>query len=855
MTGERWRQVKSVLDRVLDLPPGERAAFLDQACGGDDGLRREVEVLLRHEEDPEFLAAPAFDLHAVGGRRDDGDAGDAGGRRVGAYRLLRELGRGGMGTVYLAERADGFEQRVAVKLLKRGMDTDEIVRRFEAERQILAELDHPHVARLTDGGTTGDGLPYFVMEHVEGLPVDRYCERHGLPVRRRLELFQKVCAAVHFAHQHLVVHRDLKPANILVTADGTPKLLDFGIAKLLRPEGRTPAGRPPEGRFAATMTAYGSSPMTPLYASPEQLRGRPITTASDVYSLGVVLYELLSGELPYRFEGLLDDQVARRVCEEDPPRPSAAAGRRGGGERRRRQLAGDLDTIVMTAMHKDPKHRFRSAQQLADDLGRHLAGLPVHSRPDTFAYRAGKFVRRHAWGVAASASIAVLVLGFAVTTALQSRQIARASEQISAERDRAEESRDRAAESMEFLLEVFSVVDPNRSQGRDLTARQALDEAALRVPEGFAGQPENRARVMGTIGVIYWNLGLYDQALPLLEESLELRRRHWGDEHVLVAESLHNLANAVRDLGDGERAEALMLRALAIQRREYPGGHPELARGLNNLASLLRQKRDLPAAEARVREALAMKRRLLGEEHSDVATSLHLLASVLVGRGEHGEAEELYRRALAMRRKLDGPVDPGLASTLHNLAKLYARQGRGADALPLAREALSMRRELYGDDHPRLVNSLDTLARALLAAGEAAAARQPLERALEIHRQAGVGARRLALLDKTRAAMLLALGEAAACDEASASARAVLEQRADPRDEVEVAEAESVRGGCLAAGGRWVEAEALLRSGYEALAGSTRATAHQRRQARERLAAAYQARGRPEEAARIRAGR
>ena len=833
MTGERWRQVKGVLDRVLDLPPGDRTAFLEGACGGDGVLRREVETLLRHEEEgTEFLAEPAFDLYGDGGENGRG-AGDTDGRRVGPYRLLRELGRGGMGTVYLAERADGFEQRVAVKLLKRGMDSDEIVRRFEAERQILAELDHPHVARLTDGGTTADDLPYFVMEHVEGEPIDRYCQRHGLTVRRRLELFAKVCAAVHFAHQRLVVHRDLKPANILVTAGGVPKLLDFGIAKLLRPD----------PRFAATMTAGGHSPMTPLYASPEQLRGRPITTVSDVYSLGVVLYELLSGERPYRFEGLLDDEAARMVCEQDPPRPSAAAKRRGGGgDRLRRQLAGDLDTIVMRAMHKDPEHRFRSVEQLADDLDRYLAGLPVRSRPDTFAYRAGKFVRRHSWGVAASAVIAVLVLGFAFTMALQRRQIARANEQIGWQRDRAEEATD-------FLLEVFSVVDPNRSQGRDLTARQALDEAARQVPERFVGQPENHARVMDTIGVIYWHLGLHEEALSLLEESLELRRRHWGDKHALVAESLHNLANAVRDLGDGERAEELMERALAIQRREYPGGHIDLARGLHNLASLLRQQGDLEAAAARLREALAIKRRLLGEEHSDVANSLHLLASVRVGQGEHGEAENLYRRAIAMRRKLDGPVDPGLASTLHNLARLYARLGRGEDALPLAREALAMRRELYGDEDPRLVNCLDTLARSLSAAGDPAAALVYLEQAQAIHRQSGGGARRAALLAISRAGALQALGDAAACAEVAESALAILRPRDDPSDEVDLAEAKSVRGACLAARGRWVEAEALLRSGYETLTGSPRATAHQRRQAGERLAVALEARGRPGEAA------
>ena len=712
-----------MLEQALEVPAEERAALFAQ-LGAEPALVAEVEELLALEDQAGgFIDEPLFSFRQPAPELEAG-------RRLGPWRLLRPLGKGGMGTVYLAERADGaFELTVAVKVLNTGLDTEELISRFEAERHILARLIHPNIARLLDGGTSEDGRPFLVMEYVEGEPIDEHCDRRRLSTRARLELFRAVCSAVQLAHQNLVVHRDLKPANILVTADGTVKLLDFGIAKLLAPQ-------PDDAQIhtAQTFARLGGAPLTPRYASPEQVRGEPITTASDVYSLGVVLYELLTGHRPYRLETPSPTEIERAVCEAVPPRPSTAvrrseevatadggrllltpeavAGvREGDVARLSRRLAGDLDTILLTALRKEPERRFASAEQLSEDLRLYLADLPIRSRPDSVGYRAGKFVARHAFGVTVAAGGLALLLAFAGAMTWQRSEIAARSREVAHERDRAEANRD-------FLLDLISQADPRHAKGREITIRQALDQRAVSLARDTSLDPATRADLLDALGVAYRSLGRYEQAAPLLKEALALRRQMLGEGHIQVAESLHNLANLERNLHHPDEAERLTRQALAIQRRAFPQGHRDLARGLNNLASLLREKADadgkagrphLVEAEALARESLAMKQRLFGEKNDEVATSLNTLAVILVREGRPAEAEPLLRRSIALRRTLDGPLSPGLAQAINNLAVLLADEGRLPEAEALHRQSLVMRRKLYPEGHPDLRRSLERL--------------------------------------------------------------------------------------------------------------------------------------------------
>ncbi len=395
MTPERWQQIKDIFQTASELPAAERTAYVRRACSGDAGLLGEVESLLASAQAEEFLFghAAAYVPEAVADQTWD----HAIGRRVGAYRIVRQIGEGGMGAVFLAERAGEFQQQAAIKLLRPGMDSHGFAARFRHERQILASLDHPNIARLFEGGTTEDGRPYFVMEYIDGEPISSYATRHALGVRERLGLFTQVCAAVQYAHQHLVVHRDLKPGNILVTSGGTPKLLDFGIAKLLT----NGASRDTEA-----LTQVMGCLMTPDYASPEQVRGAPITTASDVYSLGAVLYQLLAGRSPHRITSGSAAEIERAICDTEQPPPSQAT-----SEPAARQLRGDLDTIVMKALDKEPSRRYGSAGDLSADIVRHLDGLPIQARPQTLAYRAGRFVRRNRMPVAAAALVLVSLAG------------------------------------------------------------------------------------------------------------------------------------------------------------------------------------------------------------------------------------------------------------------------------------------------------------------------------------------------------------------------------------------------------------------------------------------------------------
>ena len=746
MPPERWKRVKALFAEAEGLPPAEREAFLASECAGDDALQEYVERLLRSDDQAgSLMQPPAIDLVQAGIRGESGTQTIEGERPtvperpIGPYKVLKELGHGGMGVVYLAARADEhYRKLVAIKVIKGGLES-EVIRHFRRERQILAGLDHSNISRLFDGGATEDGLPYFVMEYIEGQRLDEYCDSHRLPIVERLRIIQQVCSAVAYAHRNLIVHRDLKPGNILVTAEGVPRLLDFGIARLLNPD-----------LSAEAPTATGL-PLTPEYASPEQARGELVTTASDVYSLGVILYELLTGRRPYRLKSRQLVEILKAVCEEEPERPSTAVGRteevtQGARnptpasaedlsrtrdctpEKLRRRLSGDLDNIVLMALRKEPERRYGSVEAFSEDIQRYLVGLPVRARKGTAAYRAGKYVRRHAVGVTAAAAFILLLTSFAVTMAVQSAHLAR-------ERDKAAVERNKAEKVSTFLVDLFNVSDPSEAKGNTITAREILDKGAERIAGELKEQPDVKAALMETMGRVFATLGLYDKARPLLEEALKLRRQSLGSEHPDVVTSLMNLANVLDRKGDVAGAEALSREVLATRQKLLGSEHRDVAASMNNLANILDHKGDYAGAESLYRDALAMSRKLLGNEHLFVAGILNNLANVLHEDGRDAEAEILSREALAMKRKLFGSEHPSVANTLDNLGRILDQKGDYAGAERLHRDAVAMRRKLLGNEHPDLAISLTSLAQVLDDKGDYAGAEALSREALAMKRK------------------------------------------------------------------------------------------------------------------------
>ena len=814
-------------------------------------------------------------------RADAGQPAAAPERRIGPYELLAELGRGGMGVVYLASRADEqYRKQVALKLIKAGADRDEVVLRFRRERQILAGLEHPNIARLLDGGTTPEGLPYFVMEYVEGRRIDAYCQDHGLQTLERLQLFRGVCSAIEYAHRNLIVHRDLKPGNVLVTREGVPKLLDFGIAKLVGP-----------GPAAETATATGLA-MTPAYASPEQVRGEAVTTASDVYSLGVVLYELLTGQLPYRLEASSPLALMRAVCEEEPEKPSTAVGRtlvlertvtalaegaprRGETPKRlRSRLKGDLDTIVLKALRKEPSQRYSSVEALSEDLRRYCEGLPIGARNPTLAYRTRKFVRRHWAGVASGVLAATLLALFVASHLAQAARIRK--------------ERDKAAQVAAFLEDLFKVSDPGEARGNSITAREILDVGAERIRGGLRQDPEVRASLLDTIGNVYKRLGLYGRAEALLREALASRRQLLG-EHPDVASSLHGLATVLYYEGRYEESEALFREALAMRRKLLGDEHPDVAKTLNNLANVAWERGDFDAAESLYREGLALRRRLFGPDDPEVASSLHNLAIVLTDKGDYPQAEAIYRETLAIERKRLGEQHPDVVRSLHNLAVVLQAEGRLAEAEQLYQEALAGRRRVLGDRHPEVADSLAALAAVRIEKEEPGA--EPLVReALGIAEQA-YGPRHVVVAgllvnlgDAQRLAgkradaeaayrrslamyrelfpaghpntsdPLTQLGELLVATGRAAEAEPLLREAvtvrrgALPRTHPALAESESLLGACLAAQARYADAESLLLESYPRIRAARGAGSKATRDALGRLVDLYRSWGRPDQA-------
>lgn len=803
MTSERWPEVKLLLDRALDLQHHERLEFIEAQCGEDAELRSELEAYLDLEGEVEdIFELPLLDL--IAGRPPEFRAGE----RIASFELEGEIARGGMGVVYHASRVEGgFEQDVAIKVLKRGFDTGDFVRRFRTERQILADLVHPNIVRLLDGGATEDGLPYLVMEAVEGTRLSAYCAEARPDLDRRLDIFLKICDAVHVAHQHMVVHCDLKPSNILVTPEGEPKLLDFGIAKVLQ--------QGAEGATHSINLRIG----TPPYASPEQMAGKAITTANDVYSLGGILFLLLTGRPP-KPAGDPDEppQVPSRVLAQDLRAP---ADQRGACEGLTVQaVRGDLDAITLRAMTWDPEQRYTSAAALAADIRRHRAQLPVEAQPYSWQYILGRFVRRHRRALTVS-TVFLLVLGIAAAIGVFFQV------QAQVQGTRARDLRD-------AYLEVIEVFDPTSNESKAEAARTAMERALA--SERF-GDELDQATIYDRLGRSFQRLELYPEAQSLLERSLALRQGSPRTPPADLLASLNNLGSLLFSRGQKQAADELFERAEEVYRR-----HPDVDLATvndltSNLATLREREGDLEAAEILFRRVLDERNTLYGPRSLEVARALNNLGKVLYTRGNLDEAEPLYLESIAIRHELLDPDKPQLAIVLMNLAALYDARGDGDKAVATYRQALNIRLQTFNPDDPQVARTQASLGYALLgraATGDLEEAQRRLEEAWQTHLdKSGPDHENTLVIQRNLAAVLLERGNV---ERAEGLIRDVVDrsEALGDRSEWRVADARSVLGACLLAQGRYAEARPLLEGAAEIIANVRGEASRPAREARER---------------------
>ena len=828
MQTDRWNQIEEIFQAALDCEPAQRSALLDSACGDDQELRVEVEALLHSHDQSPSIAASAFDdgmrllEHQAERLRE--------GQRIGPYLVIREIGRGGMGSVFLAARADdAFQKLVAIKIIRRGLDTDDILRRFRGERQILAKLDHPNITRLLDAGSTDDGLPYFVMEYIEGKPIDQYCDEHKLNITERLKLYQAICSAVGYAHQNLVIHRDIKPGNILVTKEGVPRLLDFGIAKLLAAEPET-----------SDTTQTIARRLTPEYASPEQLRGDAITTVSDVYSLGVLLYVLLTGRRPYRVPTRTFEELTNAVVSEEPERPSAlvmhgenigtavipeslSATREGTPERLRRRLRGDLDTIVLMALRKEPRRRYASPDRLSEDISRHLSNLPVIARRDTAGYRIAKFVRRHAAGVSAAALVSViLIAGIAITlwqvhVAREQRDLARL-EQAKADRIKL------------FLADMLSFSSPeysssNPTKNRDAKVSDVLDQAAKQASSELADQPEVLAEVEGTIGGVYAGMGRFDQAETMLREARERTIRIYGHDSHQTAEVSGSLADALLANGKPTEADALFREDIDIERKlEAKGqGNPKnMAYVLAGYGSMLDQRNDRTASQY-LSEALKYTYVFAGKDRVFVAMIYNDLSNEAGYRGDPAERERYVRAALDEYNRLPPGVYVEKAVTLSNLGALLISKGKYSEAEPLVREGLALRLKVFGNAHIGTAGAYHRLSDLLYRQGKYSEAEKAAQDAIDVYKRALQAPENNVLYSNPILEMGMILDRLGNSRKAEAYMRQSLAIRTRllPKGNLQISTAQQVLGEFLVGRKRFVEAEPLLLESYQSLEATT----------------------------------
>ena len=775
----RWQEIQSLFEQLADMDGPAREAHLDKSCGEDADLRLSVQSLLTLDGAREDAL-----LNAVGAAAEsllDDHRDRLIGTRVGAYRVVSILGHGGMSTVYRGERDDSqYHQTVAIKVLQQASVHPRLRSRLHSERHILATLDNPSIARLIDSGDLEDGTPYLVMEFVDGESIDVYCDARTLFVRERIELFIAVCGAVQYAHRNLIVHRDIKASNIFVTDDGAPKLLDFGIAKLLAPESLS---------HTLPVTRLQERILTPENAAPEQVLGRPITTATDTYALGVLLYLLLTGRSPYRLLSYSQLQLERAICMDDPARPSQMVVAKLNGEtdidrsrisdrrglspqRLRARLSGDLDAIVAMAMRKEPDKRYPSVEALAEDLRRHLLGQPVHARQGDWRYNAVKFLRRNLLAVVSVAAVFVGLFIIAAVTLWQNHLIGLA-------RDATAEERDRAQQVSGFMVDVFSRADPFNAQGQPSTAQELLDRGAEKIKGNANLQPEVRAQLLESIGLAYRRQGLYSRAIPLFEQAVAMRRSASPTDPRKLAAALANLAQALTDAGgfvsaeayiqqalslsqasdrpataatadilfqyghfllsaksDPERASKIFSEALAIYRSVPGDQHLSIALTLCSLAAPAMWAGDFVVAEQYQREGLNLLRSTVSRNYPDYASSLEGLGYILTQRGKYAEAEQTLNEALQIERGDFGADNQRIAAIEANLGEIYERQGDPVRAMKSTQDALRITKDRMAPNHYIAGYFLDALANLYLNSDNLGAAESNARQALAIYAQA-----------------------------------------------------------------------------------------------------------------------
>ncbi len=804
MRAESWNEIKDIFHRALEVEPAGREKFLADACQGNDEVRREVESLLTaHQSADELYENPVVGFDAEADWQPE---------RVGVYKVIREIGRGGMGAVFLAVRDDDeFQKQVAVKFIRGSFASAESVRRFRQERQILAALEHPFIARLLDGGTTAEGLPYLVMEYVDGLPLVDFCW-NKLTTHEQLRIFQKICAAVHYAHQHLVIHRDLKPSNIMVTKDGEPKLLDFGVAKLLNDKlkGETTAKTAPATRI-----------MTLEYAAPEQLRGEVVTTAADIYSLGVCLYELLTGARPFAFENQSLEKIIQTVCSGEPPKPSSVLrrnsipGRNPKSEiRNPKLLDGDVDNIVLMAMRKEAGRRYKSAEQFAEDIGRHLDGLPIIARQDSFAYRAGKFIKRNKVGVAASVFVVLAVL-FGVAATLWQANLARRQAKIADEqRERAQTAQAKAERINRFMQNMFGSVAPEMD-GREVKVVEVLEKAERQAREDLAAQPEILAGVLQSIGGSYLGLAQYEAAERILRDALEIYKQQSGSNQLETGRCVYQLADVLVKTQRYAEAEPLLRQAIEIQRRYQPETNSELVESLAALGTSFVNREEIAQAEPILQESLTLAQNAFGEGSDESLLALHALASLYSEMKNPAREIEIYRQIISALQKKPSAKD-ALATTNLNLGMTLLYENNLSEAEPPLLKGSQLYGEIYGEDNVRFATTLVLLAQLRVRQRRYAEAQAEAEKALSIQ-QKHMSPDNYYVFGTTWGTLGTAMTKQNKPREGEPFLRRALDalRKTYPADHWGISLGESRLGECLAAQRRFAEAEPLLLRAYE----------------------------------------